>query len=69
MDSRNGCIPSFSAPFSLSNSKGSPLALYPWAGHMSFTSHMVVEEAALGMPVVSVLVDNGSLVSCCGALQ
>lgn len=31
--------------------------------------HMVVEEAELGRPVVSVLVDNGSLVSCCGDLQ
>lgn len=30
---------------------------------------MVVEEAALGRPVFSVLVDNGSLVSCCGGLQ
>lgn len=31
--------------------------------------HMVVEEAALSQPVVSALIDNGLLVSCCGPLQ
>lgn len=72
MGSRNAHIPSSPAPFfSLYlNSKGSPLAPHPWAGHMSPTSvTWVVEEAALGRPVVSVPVDNESLVSCCGTLQ
>lgn len=55
---------------SLSTSKGTPLAPHPWLDHVSPPpiSHDM-EEAALGRPVVSVLVDNGSLLSCCGAVQ
>lgn len=42
---------------------------YLWLVTCPCQSRMVVKEAELGRPVVSVLVDNGSLVSCCGALQ
>lgn len=45
-----------------------PLAFQPWS-HVKHQCHMIAEESALDGTVVSVLVDNGSLLSCCGVHQ
>lgn len=69
--SRNACIPSVFPSYSLYLTlKGSPFAPHPRVGHMSTTScPQQLWRQHWGRPVVSVLADNGSLVSCCGALQ